>query len=178
MILVITPSEKAEEWARVLQQNANEPVQVAGSLQKAGAMLRSQEFTVVVFDQMLVETEPDEADSLLPHLDTAIPVYINFGICGMERFKRELGTTLARRKREVEMARNAAESTLQSELKGTVTALLLSCEMALKVEHLPPAAEAKMRTAYDLARELRQKLGEAAQAGASKSREAELASQS
>lgn len=161
MILVITPSEKAEEWARALQQSTNETVQPAGSLQKAGAMLRLQEFTIVVFDQMLVETEPDEADALSQHLGTAIPVYINFGICGMERLKRELRVTLSRRKREVEMARNAAESTLQSELKGTVTALLLSCEMAMKVEHLPAAAEAKMRTAYDLAQELRGKLGQA-----------------
>jgi hypothetical protein len=47
---------------------------------------------------------------------------------------------------------------LQSELTGTVTALLLSCEMALKVEHLPAAAESKMRAAYDLAQELKEKL--------------------
>jgi hypothetical protein len=159
MILVITPSVKADEWARALQQGTNEPVQVAGSLQKAGAMLRSQEFTVVVFDQMLMDIEPDDADTILQHLGTAIPVYINFGISGLERIQRELRTTLCRRKREVAMARDVAESALQSELKGTVTALLLSCEMALKVEHLPAAAEAKMRTAYDLARELRGKLG-------------------
>ena len=161
MILVITPSSKADEWARALQQGTNEPVQVAGSLQKAGAMLRAQEYNVVLFDQMLVDTEPDEADTLLQHLGTAIPVYINFGICGMERIQRELRITLCRRKREVAMARDLAESNLQSELKGTVTALLLSCEMALKVEHIPAAAEAKMRTAYDLARELKGKLGAA-----------------
>jgi len=47
---------------------------------------------------------------------------------------------------------------LRNELKGTVTALLLSCEMALQAPNLETSAEAKMRAVYELAQEMRAKL--------------------
>jgi hypothetical protein len=158
MILLITPSVRAHECAEALQKLVEEPVQVALNLQQAGGQLRSQEFSAVVIDQSLVEAEPDESDTILQHLGTAIPVYVNFAISGVERVSRELRAALARRRREVLVARSSAEQTLRSELKGPVTALLLSCEMALK-EKLPSAAESKIRMVYDLAREVRTKLG-------------------
>ena len=57
-------------------------------------------------------------------------------------------------------ARHEAEQALHNELMGTVTALLLSCEMALRVPEVQNAAEAKakMRAVYELAQEVRAKL--------------------
>jgi len=57
------------------------------------------------------------------------------------------------------IARQGAQQALRDELKDTVTALLLSCEMALQVPDLPSIAEDRMRTGVELAREMRKKLG-------------------
>src|SRR5580704_1095013 len=65
---------------------------------------------------------------------------------------------LHRRKRELLLARHEAQQDLRSELRSTMTALLLSCEMALNVPNLPVLAETKMRAVDALAKEIRTKL--------------------
>lgn len=159
MILLITPSARAQEWAQSLQSAIAETTQLATSLRQATTQLRSGEYSAVVIDQSLLEAEPAETDMLLQHIGAAIPVHVNFAISGMERVIRELRAALARRKREILVARQAAEQSLRSELKGTVTALLLSCEMALSVPELPSAAENKIRAIHDLAREMSTRIG-------------------
>lgn len=159
MILVVTPCARAQECAKALQEAANEPTQVAVTLRQAGARLRAQEYSAVVIDQLLLESDPDGSETLRQHMGTAMPVQINFAISGIERVVRELRAALERGKREVLVARQAAEQTLRNELKGTMTGLLLSCEMALEVPNLPPAAEVKLHAIDQLAREMRAKLG-------------------
>ncbi|HZR58585.1 MAG TPA: hypothetical protein VFA74_17075 [Terriglobales bacterium] len=159
MILLITPSTKSQECARALSEATTETVNVAATLREAAAQLRAAEYSAVIVDQYLMEAEPDESEIVLQHMDMAIPVYVNFAISGIERIVRELRAALHRRKKEALMARQGAEQALGNELKGTITALLLSCEMALQVADLPEKAEAKLRNACDLAREMRGKLG-------------------
>ncbi|HVO81893.1 MAG TPA: hypothetical protein VMT28_14245 [Terriglobales bacterium] len=159
MILLITPSARAQECADALQQATDESAQVAATLQQAATQLRAQEYSAVVVDQSLLDAEPDASETVLQHIGMAMPVHVNFAISGIERVVRELRAALGRRKREVLVARQGAEQALRSELRGTVTALLLSCELALQVPNLPDAAEAKIRAAYDLAREIRAKIG-------------------
>ena len=158
MILLITPSVRAQECAAALENACGEPVQIAANLQQAGAQLRSQEFSAAVVDQFLVEAAPEESDTILQHLGAATPVYVNFAISGIERVTRELRAALFRRKRDEKIARQTAENALRNELKGPVTAMLLSCEMALQ-EGLSSGAESKIRMVYELAREVRTKLG-------------------
>jgi hypothetical protein len=158
MILLITPSAKVQECAKALEEATSEAMQVAPTLRQAATQLRSEEYSVVVLDQFLVEAEPEESDMILQHIGTAIPVYANFAISGMDRIVRELRAALHRRKREVLVARQTAEQMLRNELKGTVTALLLSCEMALQAHDLT-SAETKIRRIYELAIEMRTKLG-------------------
>ena len=159
MILLITPSARAEECAAALHAATNEPAQIVSAVRQAVTQLRAQEYCAVVIDQSTLDAEPDESEMLLEHMGAAMPVYVNFAISGIERVVREVRAALCRRKREVLMARQGAEIALRSELKGTVTALLLSCELALEVPNLPKTAEAKVRAAHDLARELRAKIG-------------------
>jgi len=162
MILLVTPFVSAQNCAEALRNACGEAVQVNASLQQAIAQVRLQEYSVVIIDDALSSAEPDEADIVLQHIGTAVPVFVNFAISGIDRITRELRAALCRRKREVLVARRSAEQLLRSELKGTVTALLLSCEMALQVENLPTSAEAKIRMVYELAREVRTKLGASA----------------
>ena len=159
MILLITPSSKAQECVHALKEATGEPAHVAGSFRQAAILLRAQEYAALVLDQNLLDAEPDESEVMLDHAATAIPVYVNFAISSTQRVVRELRAALQRRKREVASARNSAEQNLRNELKGNITAMLLSCEMALETGELPPSAQAKMRAAYDQALDIKSKLG-------------------
>lgn len=167
MILLITPSGRGGECGNALQEATSEPVHVAENLRQAVVRLRAEEYRAVVIDQSLLEAEPGESETVLQHIGTAIPVHVNFAISGMERVSREVRAALQRRKREELVARQAAEQALCSELKDSVTAMLLSCELALNVPNLPAPAAEKIHTVHRLARDLRVRLGlEKAAAGA------------
>jgi hypothetical protein len=159
MILLITSLAKAQNCAKALQEVTNEPVQVAATLHQALTDLQAHEFSAVVLDQLLLDAEPDDAETIFKHMGTAVPVYSNFAISGIERVSRELRSAVHRRKRELIMSRQEAEQDLRSQLSSTITALLLSCEMALSVPNLPSLAESKMRAVDALAKEMRAKLG-------------------
>lgn len=155
MILLITSSARAAECVAALKQNIGEDVTVAERLRRAAALLRTESYSAVVFDQHLLEADPDEAESTMRHLDTAIPLQINFAISDVERVVREVRAALHRRTREQLAARQSAVGLLQSELSSTVTALLLQCELALETPSLPEDAAEKLRSAHTLVKKLR-----------------------
>jgi hypothetical protein len=158
MILLVTPSDRANDCARALKENTGEEVVVAESLRRAATLLRSDSYLAVVLDQHILESEPDEIDTAMQHLGTAIPVQVNLAISGLGRLVREVHAAVQRRKREEAAARQAAVGALHSELNGTITALLLHCELALEVPGLPPAAEDKLHSAHALVKKIRAQL--------------------
>jgi hypothetical protein len=158
MILLITPSARAQDCAKALHERPGKLLRLPIRFVRRLGHLRTQEFSAVVIDQSFLETEPDESETVLEHIGTAIPVHINLAISGMERLIREIRAALYRRKKEGVLARQGAQQALRNELKGTVTALLLSCEMALQAPNLETSAEAKMRALYELAQQMRAKL--------------------
>jgi hypothetical protein len=105
-----------------------------------------------------LDAEPEGLDTILKHIGTAVPVFANFAISGIERVSRELRSALQRHKRELQFARQEAQQALRREFNDTITALMLSCEMALNVPNLPLLAEIKMRAVDALAKEMRAKL--------------------
>ncbi|PYX29296.1 MAG: hypothetical protein DMG80_14800 [Acidobacteria bacterium] len=131
MILIVTPNLRADESTEALRKATSEEVVVAESLCQAAILLRADSYLAVVLDQYLLETEPAETEAVMRNLGTAIPLQVNLAVSGVERLAREVRAAVKRRKREELTARNAAVNTLRSELNGTVTALLLSCELAL-----------------------------------------------
>ena len=165
MILVVTPHLRAEECAEALRQATSEEIVLAESLCQAAILLRSDSFLAVVIDQYLLETEPDATETVMQHLGTAIPLQLNFAISGIERVAREVRAAARRRTHEEAAARRAAVRTLRSELNGTVTALLLSCELVLGSPGLPSGAAEKMQSALELVEKLRSQL-ESSMAGA------------
>jgi hypothetical protein len=158
MILFVTPSERASRCAAALYEATNEKVVVAESLVRATTLLRAESFLAVVLDQHLLETEPEEAETALAHLGTAIPVQVNLAISGMERLVREVRAAVHRRRREEAIAHQAAMGRLHSELNGTVTALLLSSELALESCDLSTAAAEKLASVHQLVKKLRKQL--------------------
>src|SRR6202163_854497 len=83
---------------------------------------------------------------------------VNLAISGMERLVREVRAALQRRQREEMRARQAAIGRLRSELNSTITALLLSSELALKPSDLPAAAAEKIESVHELVKKLRGQL--------------------
>ena len=158
MILLVSPIDRANECARALHENTGEEVVVAEDLRRAAALLRSNSYLAVVLDQHLLETEPDEIDTAMQHLGTAIPVQVNLAISGLDRLVREARAAVERRKREEAAARRAAVGALHSELNGPLTALLLECELALKVPGLPATAAEKLHSAHELVNQIRVQL--------------------
>jgi hypothetical protein len=136
----------------------NEETQWAANLHDAVTRLREQTYSAAVIDQFLLETEPEESERMMEHFGTAFPVYINFGVTGMERLMREVRSALHRRKREETAARRAVAEQMRSEMRETLTALLLSCELAMSVPDVPGPAAERIRSIDNLARELRLQL--------------------
>ena len=158
MILLVTPIDRANLCAEALQENTGEEVVVAKSLCQAAKLLRSNAYQAVVIEQHILETEPDEIDTAMQHLGTAIPVQVNLAISGLDRLVREVRGALERRKREEVAARRAATGELHSELNGTLTALLLDCELAMEVPGLPATAAEKLHSVHELVKKIRTQL--------------------
>jgi DNA-binding NtrC family response regulator len=161
MILLITPSARGQECAQALLTATNLPTDVASTLQAAVDKLRQQEYAAVVIDQFVTETEPDESEQMLQHLGSAFPVYVNCAISGIDRIVREVRSALSRRQREEQIARSSASRAIWSELKESVTAILLSCDLVLTSKEVPSPAADKIQLIHDLANQMRSKLASA-----------------
>jgi len=154
MILLVTPSERASECINALHTATGELVAVAESLARATTLLRMESYLAVVLDQHLLEAQPREAETVLEHLGSAIPVQVNLAITAVDRLVREVREAMQRRQREEVKARQVALGRLQCELNGTVTALLLSVELALETTGLPAAAIEKLSSIHGLVKKL------------------------
>jgi hypothetical protein len=77
----------------------------------------------------------------------------------MERLLREVRSALHRRKREETQGRRSVEQQIRSEVCESLTAMLLSCELAMAVPEVPAPAAEKIRLIDSLARDMRLRLG-------------------
>jgi hypothetical protein len=158
MILLVTPHEEVKSCTQRLEEAIGDSLEIATDLRQAAARLRSAEYRVVVVDQLLVDAEPSEADAVLQHVGSALPVQVNFGISDAGRVIREVRAAVGRRQREERILQQAAQKALSTELREPLTALLLSCELAMEVPNLPLAAAEQIRSVHRLARTLRTRL--------------------
>jgi hypothetical protein len=158
-ILLITPSAKAGECADAIVAAVAERVEIVTAVGQATDLLTEYEFAALIIDQNLQEYDPVGTGRMLLRSGAAAAVYINFAITGADRVARELRIALQRRERDMLAARREAVQELGEVLNDTLIALLLSCEMALQVPAIPSAAATKLRHVYNLAGQIRKKLG-------------------
>jgi len=127
----------------------------------------------VLVDETLVECDPRAAEAIWERSGLAIPMQINFALAGAARIIREVRAALQRRQREQSIARMAAREAIESELKNTVTGLLLQSQLALAEAGLPNQIAQKLRMVEELAGKLRKQLsgtmGTAPEAGSATS---------
>lgn len=159
MILLISPTSRAEECATAIHEAIHQPVQVSPSVEQAGLLLRDNEFLAVVLDQLSLEADPDDGEILHAHLGSAVPIYVNFAINSKRRIVHEVEAALRRRSVDERAARLCAQQDLRSELKETVAAMLLSCELLATSSEVPEPAKKKIRGVQELAGHLQLQLG-------------------
>lgn len=159
MILLITPSARSQECATAIEVAAVQPTQVASTLSDAVACLRSGEYSAVVFDQCVLDADPDQGNVATQHVGAAVPVYVNCAINGTDRIVREVRAALQRRQSEGIVTRRAVEQAVRSALREPLTSMLLNCELALSLPNLPSAAREKIHAVLEQARQMEARLG-------------------
>jgi CheY-like chemotaxis protein len=157
-ILIVTGVEGARNCAAVVSEQLGIEVEVAEGRKAALAALRHQEFHAVVVDETMAECDPAAAEAIWDHAGLAIPLQINFALSGAARLIREIRAALHRREREQSLARQAAASAIESEVKTTIAGLLLHSQLALSGSEVPALVAEKLRVVADLAGSLRQQL--------------------
>ena len=157
-ILIVTGVEGAGNCAAVVGAQLGMEVEVAEGRKAALVALRRREFAAVVVDETMAECDPSGAEAIWERAGLAIPLQINFALSGAARLIREIRAGLHRRQREQTLARRAAASAIESEVKTTVAGLLLHSQLALSGINVPSAIADKLRVVADLAGNLRQQL--------------------
>lgn len=162
-ILIVSGVEGIETCADAAAKQLGTRVDVAEGRRAALRAMGQREFAVVVVDESLVQCDPDAADTIWDRSELAIPLQVNFALCDASRLVREIRAALHRREREQAAAEKAAIVAVESEIRNTVTGLLLHSELALAQAGVPGPVAEKLRLINTLAGTLRELLSEAVQ---------------
>lgn len=157
-ILMVTGIEGAQNCAGSVGRQLSREVVVAEGRKSALAALRQQEFAVVIVDETIAGCDPAAADAIWEKAGLAIPLQINFAVSGAGRLVREIRAALHRREREQAVARRAAASAVEAELKSTVAGLLLHSQLALSSSDAASPVTEKLRVVANLVADLRRQL--------------------
>lgn len=157
-ILIVTGIEGAQNCAAAVEKQLDMAVEVAEGRRTALAALRRKEFAVIVVDETLAECDPAAAETIWERAGLAVPLQINFALAGAARLVREIRAGLQRREREQTLARRAATSALETEMKTAIAGLLLHSQLALSGGEVPDAVADKLRVVAGLADDLRRQL--------------------
>lgn len=158
MILFLTSMPEAQDCAGRLAKATGLKVEVASSRRRAVNLMRGGEYAAVVLDQVLLEREPELGDAVVQHAPAAVPVYVNCAIHDGGRVVRQVTAALRRREQQRDAALRVAAWALRSELKGALTGILLSSQLALSAPELPAGVAARLKSVCELAEQMRHRL--------------------
>lgn len=156
--LMISSMAGAENCGALITRELGLAVEVVANRRMGLAALRREEFAVLIMEESMAEADPQGADLLWQSAGAAVAVQVNFAISGCARLVREVRAALTRRELEQTTAMRAATSRMESELKSTVTGLLLESQLALAEPSISPQLTAKLRHLVELAGSLRDRL--------------------
>lgn len=152
---MISATEGAERCAKELEADLQVEIEVVDRRMGLTALRRGQ-FAIVVVDESLLENDPAWADQVWEL--AALPMQVNFALWGCARLSRELKAALMRREGERAAARREAAFELGSQLKSSVTGLLLLSELALLEPGTTPSLTPKLQQIVELVGALRNTL--------------------
>jgi CheY-like chemotaxis protein len=157
-VLIITPMADAAQVAASLGSTLGCAVKVAANQRTGVSELRHHDYSVVVIDDCLAESNPAATEALWQSLGMAVPVQINFAVHGGPRLAREVQAAMGRAEQQQVAAFRTAASLLENELKSTVTGLLLQSQLALAEPQLSSNLTGKLELVAELAGNLRRRL--------------------
>src|SRR5271154_3564404 len=132
-ILIVTGMEGAENCAATLAKILELDCEVVNGRKAALSALKRKEYAAIVVDEAVIDSDPTGSagsDSIWDNAGLAIPLQINFALSGAQRLAREIRSALNRRERERAISRQAAAAAIETELKSTVSGLLLHSQLA------------------------------------------------
>lgn len=157
-VLLITAVAGAAECAQAMEKQLGLRVNMVADRRAGLAALRREEYMVVILDENLALADAAATDVLWKQAGLAVPIEINFAICGCARITREVRAALARRDQEQMLAMRAAATLVESELNSAVTGLVLQSELAMKEAGVTPALTARLQAIREMANSLRDRL--------------------
>jgi hypothetical protein len=158
MILLVTASSRAQQCAAALEQGTGQKTQVAGSAPQAVTRLRNADYEALAIDQSLLEADFRALDTLLNHAGIAMPLYVNLSLHSNERVVREVQVALRRAEKEKRTALRTVERELRNQLRGEVTGILLTSELALRNPAIPADVAAKLQLVQSMGEKMRVRL--------------------
>lgn len=157
-ILLISAMTGVENCAANLAHQLGFAVDVATDRKGGIALLKRKTYSLVVVDDSIAEGDVRGAELLWRYTGLAVPLQVNFALSGTARLARDIRAALSRREQEQALAMRAAAFTLESQLKSTVTGLLLQSQLALAEPAVSGPVATKLRMVIELAGSLRQQL--------------------
>ena len=158
MVLLVSANPEISAVSSSIAELTDEEVEVVGSLARATARLRRQDFSLVVVDQGMAEAGTAEADTLLKHVQSAAVIFVNFAIAGVDRIRAEVQLAFRRRQAETFAARDAARTALCSEIGELLAGIILISELAQNQERLTPQLQHNFEQISRLATEIQERI--------------------
>jgi signal transduction histidine kinase len=158
MILLVTTSSRAKNYAAAVQHGTGRKVHIAETVPQATAKLQAVEYAVLTIDQSVLEIDLSALDTLLNHSAMAMPIYVNLAIHSPERVVREVQVALRRAAKERTVAENVAGKVLRNELRNELTGILLNSELALRGAPATPDLANRIKCICELAEKMRTRL--------------------
>jgi hypothetical protein len=157
-ILLISAMTGVENCAVNLSHQLGFTVDSAADRKDGIAALKRKPYSVVVVDESIAEADTRGAEVLWRYTSLAVPMQVNFALSGTARLARDVRAALSRREQEQALAMRAAASTIESQIKSTVTGLLLQSQLALAEPALTGNVATKLKLVVELAGTLRLQL--------------------
>jgi len=155
MILLVSRAAVSQGVIDGVVRETGMELRQANAVPDATVVLGDSPCRVAVVDSGLLETNPKAIDRLLYEVPSAVPIFPNLAVCGQERLVSEIKAALRRGEKESQRAHDHARRELRSSLKDSVTAFLLTCDLALQVPDLPNEAGRRILLLHDLAMKMR-----------------------
>ncbi len=155
MNLLVSTSPRSQECAAAIEEATQVPTTVCGDVVRAATLVRSGEYTAIIFDQASLHPDPVIPENILRNAGLAVPVFVNSALMAQGRIMAEVRSALSRVEREKRLAIRQAEALLRNDLKGEITGILIAAELALSSGDLAPFVEDKLRDIEQLATRMR-----------------------
>lgn len=155
MNLLISVSPRSKECASAIEEATQIQTTICTDVKKAATLVRSGEYSAVVFDQATLQIDPVLPEEILRNAGLAVPAFVNSVVMSPGRITAEVRGALARVEREKRLATRQAEALLRNDLKGEITGILIAAQLALETRDVPLFVEDKLRDIEQLASRMR-----------------------